>query len=268
LFEDGRVLKCANYLKELAFYRAIEGGEARTVKEHGLAPRFYGTVQRDGKEYFVMEDVGAGFVRPCVLDLKMGARTWHAECTMEKQKAHMEQDYSCTTHKYCFRFAGMKTYDAAGNVVRWPRKHAWYALDDNKMLAALSGFLDCAGSDARKAETICVFQQRIQHVLSFFRNEGGWELIASSLLFMYDADTTSTKPPVVYMIDFAHTTKLLPGSFDGGYMCGCKELLRFFGMMLEAIAKATPPPPATTTPVTTVMSATDPSSPSFATKEH
>lgn len=233
LFEDGRVLKRTTYPKELAFFRAVEAGDVPA----GLTPAFFGTVTRDGREYIAMGDVTAGFARPCVLDLKMGTRTWHAECDEAKRQAHMDQDAKCTTHKYGFRFAGMKTYslEEDGAAVRYDRKYAWDALDDAMMLEALASFLVNAGDDARRAAIVRAFAERVARVAAFFREKGGWDIVASSLLFVYDADAASPAQPSVHMIDFAHATRLPAGAWDGGYLFGCTELLRLFAALADKL---------------------------------
>ena len=57
-----------------------------------MRPKFFGVRVQDGEEYLAMENCTKGFARPCVLDMKMGFQTWHAECSEEKKRKHLLQD--------------------------------------------------------------------------------------------------------------------------------------------------------------------------------
>jgi hypothetical protein len=129
----------------------------------------------------------------------------------------------------------MRTYERDGSTQEWvpkvwPISHGWYALDDTAMLGVFGNWLECVPSpDARRA-ILRTWIGRVGHVAEFVA-AGGWDIVASSLLFAYDADPHSAKAPIAYMIDFAHAVQL-PGIVDGGYAFGCRELIRMFNHLL------------------------------------
>lgn len=234
IFEDGLVKKPAGD-QEIAFYR--------TVAQSTLMPRFHGTEKRRvqvsdtdarGVEYVVLDDVTAGFIKPCVLDVKIGRSTWFEGCTADKKRRCEEIDRSTTSSKYGFKLTGMRTKDpATGEDHDYPRDVAWHMTTDTQLLGVFREFFSCCPQQ-RLGETVSFFCDHVKAAAEFVKRER-LELRSSSLLFVYDADSRSGKCPEVVMIDFAHTRKLsnIEG-IDEGYIFGCSELSRLLQQLKDA----------------------------------
>lgn len=75
--------------RELWLYQQLSDTLDRTLIEmRTLVPQFFGTkkVTINGKEYdcIVLEDLTANFKEPCVMDIKIGRRTWGPDATYQK----------------------------------------------------------------------------------------------------------------------------------------------------------------------------------------
>eukprot|EP00727_Mastigamoeba_balamuthi_P014541 m51a1_g9711 putative inositol polyphosphate multikinase alpha (279) ;mRNA; r:1404665-1405704 len=228
LFDRGRVLKRVDEPKELAFFEFANGKSGGMLAQ--LTPKYYGLRQRGGAKYIVMEDVVARYSRPCIADMKMGTRTWHDECTPEKAEAHRRQDAGCTTSVYGFRFCGMKVLER-----RYDKKtFGWNLMTDREMVGGLRVFLSAADDTAAVARGLA---RRVAAVRAWAEHEGGWELVASSLLLVYEGDAQSSAEPSATMIDFAHATRKGPEFRDAGYITGLSSLER---LLLATATTATP----------------------------
>eukprot|EP00727_Mastigamoeba_balamuthi_P010216 m51a1_g5817 putative inositol hexakisphosphate kinase 3 (255) ;mRNA; f:214847-216666 len=233
LFQSGRVYKPNTNPKEHAFYTHVNATKG-LLSELGLVPKFYGvgpgtSDASSAQQYLIIEDVVCRFKKPCILDMKIGTRTWHDECTPAKREAHIAQDAQCTTSKYGFRFCGMKVWDPQTGMARkFPRKYGWDCLTDESMGVALREFLSAARD--RRA-VVSALLHRLD------AEEGGWELIASSLLMAYEAEAEEEargrQEPLLVMIDFAHATWKGPAFRDEGYLAGLDNLSRFLRAILS-----------------------------------
>lgn len=75
--------------REIWLYHKIQDTMDKTMVElKNFVPQFYGTkkVAVDGKEIecLLLEDLTAYYKEPCVMDIKIGKRTWGPNATYEK----------------------------------------------------------------------------------------------------------------------------------------------------------------------------------------
>lgn len=93
LKQEGMVLKpilkreCGE--RETAFYKNLSFTLDKTISElKNFVPKYFGTKQLtvDGKtrEFIVLEDLIKDFKEPCIMDIKIGKRTWDPNATLEK----------------------------------------------------------------------------------------------------------------------------------------------------------------------------------------
>jgi 1D-myo-inositol-tetrakisphosphate 5-kinase/inositol-polyphosphate multikinase len=55
-----------------------------------------------------MEDLTHGFTHPCIIDAKIGARTWYPEADEKYIQKCLEKDRKTTSGALGFRVAGMQ----------------------------------------------------------------------------------------------------------------------------------------------------------------
>merc|ERR1712127_368519 len=123
--ESGFVLKPVQAppkgLREVAFYLNMAASEHPVDRElQELIPKFYGTESvsiQNGvvglSEYLVLENLTAGLVSPCVMDIKIGARTYGPDAK-ESKRIQEDAKYQGTKGPYGFSVLGIISHDLAG----------------------------------------------------------------------------------------------------------------------------------------------------------
>jgi len=233
LFRDGKVYKPTTVCpREAEFYRCVLKGDV----PEGLTPHCYGfediTDEKYGTQnYVIMQDVTKKYKHPCVLDLKIGTQTWDADCTPKKLEGHKKRDMETTTATLGFRFCGMKVWSPKKeDYERFPKNYGWTCFEDAQMISALRQFF--LSDDHVRVDVIEAYLKALPQIREFV-SKGLWTLYASSVLFVYEGDTTqsSSEPPSAFMIDFAHSWKHegeMKGKVDTGYLVGLDNIIRYF----------------------------------------
>lgn len=75
--------------REVHFYETVANSEDRDLVDlKELIPKYYGIkeVMTNGEpiKCIVLEDLTADFDEPCIMDIKIGRRTWDPEASYEK----------------------------------------------------------------------------------------------------------------------------------------------------------------------------------------
>ena len=84
------------------------------VVDHAWAPSNGGKIQTDLA--IVLENVAAGYKKPNILDVKLGARLWADDAPVEKRQRLDKAAEETTSKTLGFRIAGMKTYHKADSL--------------------------------------------------------------------------------------------------------------------------------------------------------
>ena len=117
------------------------------------------------------------------------------------------------------RFCGMKIFDAKENMFRkYHTQFGWYAKTDEQMKEYLLMFFKPI------IDKIHFLIPQLRAIKESMESVN-WQLIASSILFIYDSDSESAAIPRAVMIDFAHSYQR--ETFDTGYVKGVTNLIRF-----------------------------------------
>jgi len=90
---------------------------------------------------------------------------------------------------------------------RYPKNYGWTCFEDKQMIEALKGFF--LYDDHIRIDVIKTFLGILPKIRNFV-SKGLWTLYASSVLFVYEGDSSpsSSQPPTAFMIDFAHSWKV------------------------------------------------------------
>ncbi|XP_047396716.1 inositol-trisphosphate 3-kinase A isoform X1 [Sciurus carolinensis] len=232
----------------------------------GCVPAFHGVVERDGESYLQLQDLLDGFDGPCVLDCKMGVRTYlEEELTKARERPKLRKDM----YKKMLAVdpAAPTEEEHAQRAVTKPRYMQWReGISSSTTLGfRIEGIKKADGScstdfkTTRSREQVTrVFEEFVQgdtevlrmylnrlqqirdtlEVSEFFRRH---EVIGSSLLFVHDHCHRAG----VWLIDFGKTTPLPDGQIldhrrpweegnrEDGYLLGLDNLITILASLAE-----------------------------------
>jgi len=245
---EGLVLKPiqdgARGLREAAFYKNISSSSDPGIALfYQFVPQFFGIsrkVQEDGTkaEFLMMENLTHSFKLPCIMDVKIGARTWGPDSSPEKQ-ASQDASYSGTKKPFGFSVPGLAVYrgteikdgDKPEQVLHGKDFGRSLSVETIHSLLPLFLAQDIRSNAAKRLANI--FVEKLQKIQALFQVQTVFHLYGSSLLFVYDASACSSpdddleRSASVKMIDFAHVWPA-EGKVDNNYLNGVNSLISLF----------------------------------------
>uniref|UniRef100_A0A4X2KLK0 Kinase n=1 Tax=Vombatus ursinus TaxID=29139 RepID=A0A4X2KLK0_VOMUR len=232
----------------------------------GCVPTFHGVVERDGESYLQLQDLLAGFDGPCVLDCKMGVRTYlEEELTKARERPKLRKDMykkmvavdpsaptdeehaqrAVTKPRYMQWREGISSSTTLGFRIEGIKKADGSCSTDFKTTRSreqvVRVFAEFVEDDAEVLRKYLNRLQQIRDTLSvseFFRRH---EVIGSSLLFVHD----HSRRTGVWLIDFGKTTQLPDGQTldhrrpweegnrEDGYLLGLDNLISILASLAE-----------------------------------
>lgn len=252
LHEEGFVLKPVQGppkgKREIEFYQHISSSPHPVdLQFYNLVPKFYGTerLQDDSlshKQYLILEDLTKGMSAPCVMDIKIGARTYGPDASQAK-RTQEDSKYLGTKKPLGFSVLGI--------INRSEKVEGFHKLDKNfglnlpteSVSDILNIFLNPGESPLNSKRVAAKFSQLLDRVADFFNAQSMYHVYASSLLFVYDfrclqemdlEETLLEKCVRVKMIDFAH---VFPGDGqpDSNFILGLQNVQRLFHEFRNAL---------------------------------
>uniref|UniRef100_A0A8C0BGG7 Kinase n=1 Tax=Buteo japonicus TaxID=224669 RepID=A0A8C0BGG7_9AVES len=258
--DSGKILKRFSENEKECFERLMKDPLRSCV------PCFHGVVERDGESYIQLDDLLTDFEGPCVMDCKMGIRTYlEEELTKAREKPKLRKDmykkmievdplaptaeenaqHAVTKPRYMqwretisssanlgFRIEGIKKADGTCNTNFKTTK------TQEQVLQVFVEFIEGNTTILKK------YLRRLQeiHIIlessDFFKRH---EVVGSSLLFVHDGSGNAN----VWLIDFGKTT-LLPdgqtldhripwqeGNREDGYLLGLDNLIGILESITE-----------------------------------
>ncbi|MBN3326295.1 IP3KA kinase, partial [Atractosteus spatula] len=250
---EGTILKKFSENEKLCFEQLV--GDVL----YSYVPAYHGVVERDGDTYLQLTDLLGDFDGPCVMDCKMGIRTYlEDELVRARERPKLRKDMYkkmlevdseaptpeereqqaitkprymqwretlSSTHTLGFRIEGIKKADGTCNT---DFKKTRLKEDVSQVfIDFVEGNKNIISSYLKKLEEI----RRVLESSEFFKKH---EVIGSSLLFIHDHNEKAN----VWLIDFGKTTPLpegqtlthrLPwqeGNREDGYLWGLDNLLQ------------------------------------------
>lgn len=224
---------------ELRFYADVFAPDRQDRPPATLMPRFAGlhiepaAAGDAGRTFLRLEDVTAPFVRPCIMDIKMGVQAWDEDATAAK--IAKEACKYPTQQLVGFRLTGMRVWD-------WTRGIDSHALAPPQPLSSTNGgyrehgrafgyrltqsalgtaFREYLFDGTRvRAELLPPFIEKLLAVRGWFAGQGEFRFYGSSLLFVYEGDPAAaaaaasgaTAPPAAASTAVAATTTLSPAA--------------------------------------------------------
>ncbi|XP_020029812.2 inositol-trisphosphate 3-kinase A isoform X2 [Castor canadensis] len=232
----------------------------------GCVPAFHGVVERDGESYLQLQDLLDGFDGPCVLDCKMGVRTYlEEELTKARERPKLRKDMykkmlavdpeapteeehaqrAVTKPRYMQWREGISSSTTLGFRIEGIKKADGSCSTDFKTTRSREQvtrvFEEFMQGDAEVLRRYLNRLQQIRDTLEvseFFRRH---EVIGSSLLFVHDHCHRAG----VWLIDFGKTTPLPDGQIldhrrpweegnrEDGYLLGLDNLIGILASLAE-----------------------------------
>ncbi|GAA6094938.1 inositol polyphosphate multikinase isoform X1 [Tachysurus ichikawai] len=190
--DDGTVLKQLQPPPrgpcEMQFYTQVFAQDC--TDPHLLAlqqhlPKYYGTWSTPDKPnelYMKLEDVAGSFTCPCIMDVKIGRKSYDPFASQEKQKEQIRK-YPLM-EEIGFLILGMRVYHvASGSYISHERFYG-RSLTKETLKTGLARFFH-NGVELRK-DAISVSIHKIRNILQWFERQKSLHFYASSLLFVYE----------------------------------------------------------------------------------
>ncbi|XP_051273113.1 inositol polyphosphate multikinase [Dicentrarchus labrax] len=154
-------------------------------------PKYYGTWSSPDSPndlYLKLEDVTRRFVKPCIMDVKLGQRSYDPFASQEKREQQIRK-YPLM-EEIGFLVLGMRVYKVCSDTFDSYDQHYGRGLVQDTIKDGLAKFFH-NGVSLRKdavSASIC----RVQRILRWFESQHQLTFYASSLLFVYEGLPSSS----------------------------------------------------------------------------
>uniref|UniRef100_A0A182SE18 Kinase n=1 Tax=Anopheles maculatus TaxID=74869 RepID=A0A182SE18_9DIPT len=193
--DDGSVLKPVAKLlagpREIKFYEQIEKAppEARElVVLRELTPQYRGNqrlpIGGELIDFLKLEDLTQGMLEPCIMDIKIGRRSWDPMATEEK-RLYEASKYVESREAYGFCIPGFQFYSLqTGRLQRYGKEYG-KKLTEVTVKDAVRRFLNADCGLCR--QQLIQFLTDLWNIQKWARTQTSFRLYASSVLLVYDA---------------------------------------------------------------------------------
>ncbi|KAJ2457869.1 hypothetical protein GGF42_002419 [Coemansia sp. RSA 2424] len=181
---DGKVVAKPLIQREQEFYEA----SALSAKFKAFIPEYYGTLQQeglsDGGSYICLENLTAGYEKPCILDVKIGTRIHDIDASPEKLAKMLRKAQASTTGSLGVRICGMSIAGVTSPARDWFGQLTVETIKD-AFAMYFSGAESVVSAEYRRF-VIRQFIAEVEDLAAVIRSVET-RMYASSLLFIYDA---------------------------------------------------------------------------------
>ncbi|KAG8627746.1 hypothetical protein KVT40_003619 [Elsinoe batatas] len=141
----------------------------------------------------VLQNVAAGFIKPNILDVKLGKRLWDDDAPEAKRQKLDKVAEETTSGSMGFRVAGMKVW--TGNDYKTYDKFYGRQLKPDNVKEAFEEFFDHAGDSPDNESFEDVYPGAVEAVEEVERVISGQEsrMYSASLLFVYEGDRAARR---------------------------------------------------------------------------
>lgn len=190
---DGTILKPAGKamcgIREINFYQnLLTTDNPELVQLRELVPAFKGVEKLviDNREisFIKLEDLTDRFYEPCVIDIKIGRRTWDPLASEEKRVAE-ESKYADCKQSLGLCIPGFQVHSVKNGRVRRYGKEYGKKLNENTIKDALRLFLNADSGLCRSL--LMQLLSGLWAIQSWARSQKGLRIYSSSILLVYDA---------------------------------------------------------------------------------
>lgn len=231
--------------RELGFYQEVNDTSASPEVAEFLSyiPQFFGTCNKNGGEYMMIENLIGSMKKPCIMDIKVGAKTYGPDAS-EAKKVQQDAKFSGTKIPFGFSVLGMSVYQGENKEeVLVKSKDYGKGLNEENITEFVNNYFDKDNATSKTHILLENIIEKLEKIQELFAKQTSFHIFASSILFVYDAaaliDEEGSEEDikdgnVVKMIDFAHP---FPGNgeIDENYLKGVNNLLKIVKEFKESI---------------------------------
>ncbi|XP_043912406.1 inositol polyphosphate multikinase [Protopterus annectens] len=174
--------------RELDFYKMVYGSDCHSTALKQLQmflPKYYGVWTHPGApndQYLKLEDVTCKFKKPCIMDVKMGQKSYDPDASPEKIQEQINK-YPLM-EEIGFLILGMRVYKTESDAYETRNQQYGRQLVKETVKEGLSRFFH-TGCCLRK-DVIAACIQKSKNILQWFESQTEFSFYASSLLFVYE----------------------------------------------------------------------------------
>lgn len=233
--------------REAAFYETLYSNPKIMKQMLRFFPAFYGTEfikASDGSglhPHLVLQDAVSDYVKPCIMDIKIGSRTWYPQASEDYVSKCLRKDRGSTSVSLGFRISGLQIYQGEESGYWKPdRKHIKkFTVDDVRSI--LRKFVSSNQSGNSDYDPDCALaygvyggssgiSSQLKELKSWFEYQKDFHFYSCSILLIYDgeSETKGGNPQSsIKLIDFAHVFEgngVIDHNFLGG-LCSLISLI-------------------------------------------
>lgn len=206
------ITKVVNGERESCFYNDLDASYSASLKQlKQFVPQYFGkeVVPIGDKlvECLVLEDLTKGLKEPCIMDIKIGRRTWDPRANLDKIKKEDEK-YKETKRDLGFCVPGFQVYKITNGKLKKYGKEYGKKLNKESIIEAFKVFLN--GDIAWSRCLLVQLLVNLWRIQNWAKKQTAVRLYSSSILLIYDARRlkqnleingclrqTKPKPPVL-----------------------------------------------------------------------
>jgi len=220
--------------REVEFYQNVTTSEDPAVAQFAdFIPKFYGSCTKKDGRFLMIENATTGMIQPCIMDIKIGAKTYGPDASEEK-KAKQDASYAGTKKPFGFSVLGMSVYHGKEKEeFKVKDKNYGKNLNKDNIDDFIATYFDKESESLNTKLVIEIFTERLKTIEKMYSQQKVFHIFGSSILFVYDAavllgdDKTKDElqeAVILKMIDFAHVHPA-NGEADTNYITGIRNLI-------------------------------------------
>ncbi|NP_001087711.1 inositol polyphosphate multikinase L homeolog [Xenopus laevis] len=180
--------------RELNFYSmvfSLDCTNSHLLDLQKLLPKYFGTWSPPGSAndlYLKLEDITRKFTKPCIMDIKIGQKSYDPFASAEKIQQQVSK-YPLM-EEIGFLVLGMRVYNVLSDSYETQNQHYGRSLTKETVKEGVSKFFHNGTRLRKDAVAECV--QKVQSILQWFELQENYHFYASSLLFVYEGSSPHT----------------------------------------------------------------------------
>ncbi|XP_030058960.1 inositol polyphosphate multikinase [Microcaecilia unicolor] len=177
--------------RELDFYSkvyAVDCGDSHLLELQKYLPKYFGIWAPPNSPndlYLKLEDVTHKFNKPCIMDVKIGQKSYDPYASVEKIQQQVSK-YPLM-EEIGFLVLGMRVYQVNSDSYETQNQHYGRSLTKETIRDGISRFFH-NGCSLRK-DAVAASIQKVQKILQWFESQDKLHFYASSLLFVYEGSS-------------------------------------------------------------------------------